>query len=89
MAQKKKLQYVTFYNLLNEYAKQKGLMIVTEIVIKTTNSNRMVTPDASIVNNQRVVFNIKGNDYRLIVSINFSRKAVIPFGLGHTKNIIK
>jgi len=30
-----------FYNLLNEYAKQKGLMI--EIEIKITNSNRNVT----------------------------------------------
>src|ERR1700726_4870285 len=37
-----------FYNLLNEYAKQKGLMIVTEIEIKATNSNRKVTPDGTL-----------------------------------------
>ncbi len=28
-------------------------------------------PSASILNNNRVVFNIKGNNYRLIVSINY------------------
>lgn len=37
-----------FYNLLNEYASQKGLMLVTEIAIKATNSNRMVTPDGTL-----------------------------------------
>lgn len=37
-----------FYNLLNEYAKQKGLMIVTEIEIKATNSNKRVTPDGTL-----------------------------------------
>ncbi len=37
-----------FYNLLNDYAKQKGLMIVTEIEIKATNSNRKVMPDGTL-----------------------------------------
>jgi predicted helicase len=37
-----------FYNLLNDYAKQKGLMIVTEIEIKATNSNKKVTPDGTL-----------------------------------------
>lgn len=37
-----------FYNLLNEYAKQKGLMIVTEVAIKATNSNRSVVPDGTL-----------------------------------------
>jgi hypothetical protein len=37
-----------FYNLLNEYARQKGLMIVTEIEIKATNSNRKVMPDGTL-----------------------------------------
>jgi mRNA interferase HigB len=27
--------------------------------------------NASIINNERVVFNIKGNDYRLIVAVNY------------------
>lgn len=37
-----------FYNLLNDYAKAKGLMIVTEVSIKATNSNRTVTPDGTL-----------------------------------------
>ena len=37
-----------FYNLLNDYAKQKGLMIVPEIEIKATNSNRKVMPDGTL-----------------------------------------
>ncbi len=38
--------------------------------------------NASIVNNNRVVFNIKGNDFRLVVSVNFIQAAcyVIWFG---------
>lgn len=38
--------------------------------------------NASIVNSERVVFNIKGNDFRLVVSINFLQAAcyVIWFG---------
>lgn len=31
---------------------------------------------ASIVANNRVVFNIKGNDYRLVVKINYSYRVV-------------
>jgi mRNA interferase HigB len=38
--------------------------------------------NASIVANNRVVFNIKGNSFRLVVSINFKKQAlyVIWFG---------
>lgn len=32
--------------------------------------------NASIIENNRVVFNIKGNDYRLIAGINYSFQAV-------------
>lgn len=38
--------------------------------------------NASIVNNQRVVINIKGNEYRLVVSINFLRKACYTIWFG-------
>lgn len=33
-------------------------------------------PNASIVGNDRIVFNIKGNTYRLIVKINFDYQLV-------------
>ncbi len=46
------------------------------------NELKAVYGNASIVANNRVIFNIKGNDYRLIVSINFKQSAayVIWFG---------
>jgi mRNA interferase HigB len=31
---------------------------------------------ASVVSNDRVVFNIKGNDYRLVVSVDFNKEIV-------------
>ncbi len=36
-----------FYNLLNDYAKAKGLMLVTEVSIKATNSTKSVIPDGT------------------------------------------
>jgi len=49
---------------------------------KNFNELKQVYGSASIVNNERVVFNIKGNDFRLIVFINFLQSAcyVIWFG---------
>jgi mRNA interferase HigB len=46
------------------------------------NELKQVYGNSSIVNNNRVVFNIKGNDFRLVVSINFLQQAcyVIWFG---------
>lgn len=37
-----------FYNLLNEYAKGKGLMLVPEVSVKANNSNKLVTPDGTL-----------------------------------------
>lgn len=46
------------------------------------NELKAVYGNASIVANNRVIFNIKGNDYRLIVSANFKQLAayIIWFG---------
>lgn len=38
---------------------------------KNPNEIKIEYPSASILNDNRVVFNIKGNNYRLIVKINF------------------
>jgi mRNA interferase HigB len=38
---------------------------------KNTNEIKEEYPSASILGDNRVVFNIKGNNYRLIVKINF------------------
>ena len=57
----------------NEFSKQN---------FYTFNELKTVYGNASIVANNRVIFNIKGNDYRLIVSVNFMQLAsyIIWFG---------
>lgn len=46
------------------------------------NALKAVYGNASIVGGNRIIFNIKGNDYRLVVTINFKQGAayVIWFG---------
>ena len=46
------------------------------------NELKMVYKNASILSNGRVIFNIKGNTFRLIISMDFRRQAayVIWFG---------
>ena len=41
---------------------------------KNPNDIKKTYANASILKNNRVVFNIKGNDYRLIVKFNFERQ---------------
>lgn len=43
----------SFYNLLNEYAKQKGLMLIPELTIKTA-KGKNVTPDGTIKDTLRL-----------------------------------
>ena len=40
---------------------------------------------ASIVSSNRVVFNIKGNDYRMVASVNYARHGVTVVWLGTHK----
>lgn len=46
------------------------------------NELKAVYNNASIIANNRVIFNIKGNSFRLIISINFKKQAayIIWFG---------
>ena len=47
---------------------------------KNPNQIKIEYPSASILNDNRVVFNIKGNNYRLIVKINYEYEmALIRF----------
>ncbi|KEQ05857.1 MAG: type II toxin-antitoxin system HigB family toxin [Alphaproteobacteria bacterium] len=41
---------------------------------------------ASIINAERVVFNIKGNDYRLIVAIDFEKSIIWIKWIGNHKD---
>ena len=54
----------------------------SKIDFNNFNELKRIYGNASIVNNDRVVFNIKGNDFRLVVSINFTQTScyVIWFG---------
>lgn len=49
------------------------------------NELKLIYANASVVSNNRVVFNIKGNDFRLVVKVNFKQQAayIIWFG-SHT-----
>lgn len=49
------------------------------------NELKTVYGNASLVNNKWVVFNIKGNDYRLVVSINFRQNACYTIWFGTHK----
>lgn len=76
---------ITYYTQKYPKAKNQLLGWYQEIVkqnFENFNELKSVYGNASIVNNQRVVFNIKGNDFRLVVAMNFRRKAgyVIWFG---------
>lgn len=49
---------------------------------KTPNALKAQFRSASTVGENRVVFNIKGNDYRLIVSIDYERQAMFVKFIG-------
>lgn len=53
------------------------------------NELKQVYGNASIVNNTRAIFNIKGNDFRLVVSINFLQKACYVLWFGSHKDYDK
>lgn len=62
----------------------------SKLDLRNFNELKKVYGNASIVNNNRVVFNIKGNDFRLVVSINFLQSAcyIIWFGTHREYNRI-
>ncbi len=43
---------------------------------KNPNEIKTEFPSASIIGNDRIVFNIKGNSYRLIIKINFDYQMI-------------
>jgi mRNA interferase HigB len=56
---------------------------------KTTADVKRRYATASIVNAERVVFNVKGNDYRLVVSVDFEKAIVWVKWIGTHKNYDK
>jgi mRNA interferase HigB len=49
---------------------------VTHAVWKSPANVKAAYANASVVGKDRVVFNIKGNDYRLVVAIDYARQVV-------------
>ena len=56
---------------------------------KNTNELKAKYGNASIISSKRVVFNIKGNDYRLIVDIEYKLKIVFIIWFGTHKEYDK
>lgn len=56
---------------------------------RTFNELKLVYGNASIVAGNRVVFNIKGNDFRLVVSVNFARQSAYVLWFGTHKEYDK
>ena len=56
---------------------------------KNMNEVKKIYGTADVVGNNRVVFNIKGNDYRLVVAFNFERQWVFIKFIGTHKEYDK
>jgi len=72
---------------INKYPKSKTALLswfyeFSRVVFKNFHELKSMYGNASILANNRVIFNIKGNDFRLVVSVNFRQLAayVIWFG---------
>lgn len=77
----------TILYYINKYPKAKTSLLTwfyefSKLEFANFNALKAVYGNASIVAGNRVIFNIKGNDYRLVVSVNFRQSAayVIWFG---------
>lgn len=77
----------TILYYIDKYPKAKTSLLTwyyefSKMNFSTFNELKAVYGNASIVANNRVIFNIKGNDYRLVASVNFRQLAayIIWFG---------
>lgn len=77
----------TILYFIDKYPKAKTALLAWSVEFgradfKNFNELKSVYRNASIVGNGRVIFNVKGNDFRLLVSVNFRQRAayVIWFG---------
>ncbi len=69
----------------NQHAEESVKAWIYEVRFSTwNNSNELKAKyrNASIISSKRVVFNIKGNDYRLIVDIEYKLKIVFVVWFG-------
>jgi mRNA interferase HigB len=55
---------------------------VKNVTRKNPNELKQHFKNASVINSRRVVFNIKGNDYRLVVDVEYNLKIVFIIWIG-------
>lgn len=77
----------TILYYIDKYPKAKTSLLTwyyefSKLAFANFNALKAMYGNASIVAGNRVIFNIKGNDYRLVVAVNFKQSAayVIWFG---------
>lgn len=77
----------TILYYIDHYPKAKTLLLTwyhefSKANFRNFNELKEIYRNGSIVANNRVIFNIKGNDFRLVTSVNFKQAAayVIWFG---------
>jgi mRNA interferase HigB len=59
--------------------------VVADVVWRTPNEVKSTFSNASIIDKNRVIFNIKGNDYRLITHVDYAFALVFILWVGtHT-----
>lgn len=81
---------LTDYCQLSKYRKAEEQLKAWVFEVKhsiwnNTNELKLKYRNASIISSKRVVFNIKGNDYRLIVDIEYKLKIVFIVWFGTHK----
>lgn len=62
---------------------------VKNSICNNPNEVKQTYVNASILKNNRIVFNIKGNSYRLVAKFNFEKQWVFFVLLEHIQNMIK
>lgn len=87
----KRSTLIAFYTKHPEAKKSIELWYSEMVQADYANFNELkaVYKNASVVANGRAVFNIKGNDYRLVVKINFYTKQVFVIWFGTHKEYDK
>lgn len=85
---------LTDYCNLNKYKKAEESLRAWVYEVKFSvwnNANELMAKyrNASIISSKRVVFNIKGNDYRLIVDVEYKLKIVFIVWFGTHKEYDK
>ena len=84
----------TILYYINKYPKAKTALLTwyhefSKTDFRNFNELKSVNGNASTVANNRVIFNIKGNDFRLVTSVNFRQLAAYFIWFGTHKEYDK